>query len=146
MASRPESITVEEAHRRMKAQGVSSNKHVAFVCPVCGTVQSMASLVAAGCPKDKVESYIGFSCEGRWTGAGPWPSGGDRSAKGLRRTYPGCDWTLGGLFRIHRLEVVMPDRAEPQPCFEIASPEQAQALEAQLRPPKGKKLPSQEEA
>jgi hypothetical protein len=120
----PERIDVPEFHRRLKAQGVSANRHMALVCPMCGTVQSMASLVAAGAAPEKAERLIGFSCEGRLTGAGPWAN--KPSAK--RRAMRGCDWSLGGLFRIHKLEVI--DGTDVCPRFEVASAEQAQALEA----------------
>jgi hypothetical protein len=128
-----EQITVEELHARFKAQGVSAREHVAVVCPICATVQSMTSLIRAGGQPDKVENSLGFSCEGRITGAGPWPSSKDRSAKARkRREVRGCDWSLGGLFRIHKLEVMSDGKAHP--FFELATPEQAQALEAQMAP------------
>src|SRR5258708_33418355 len=105
-----EVISVEEAHARMKAQQVSARDHVAFKCPICGTVQSMTSLVKAGAPQEKVENLIGFSCEGRFTGVGPFPSPKDKTAKARkRRAQRGCDWTLGGFFRVHKLEVETPD-------------------------------------
>ena len=126
----PEQITVEEFHARLKAQGVSSSNHVALVCPVCGVPQSVASLVRAGAGPERAERMIGFACEGRLTNAGPWPSSKDKSAKARkRRLVRGCDWTLGGLFRIHKLEVMTPDGLA-HPRFEIATPEQAKALEA----------------
>ena len=118
----PERITVSEFHARLKAQGVPNQNHAALVCPVCETVQSMASLVAAGATPEEAERCIGFSCEGRLTGAGPWSS---KSAK--RRAVRGCDWSLGGLFRIHGLEVLTDDGVA-HPRFVVASPEQAQAL------------------
>jgi hypothetical protein len=78
-----------------------------FVCPKCHTAQSVRELqdavVAAGGSEDEVVKYVAFSCIGRFAG----PNG------------PGCDWTLGGLFRIHTLEVVMPDGAR-RPTFELA--------------------------
>lgn len=120
--SAPERIDVAEFHRRLKAQGVSNSNHFALVCPICGTAQSMASLVAAGATPDQAERQIGFSCEGRLTGAGPW------SEKPKRRKVRGCDWSLGGLFRVHKLEVLTED-GEANPRFEVATPEQAQALE-----------------
>ncbi|MEY2882389.1 MAG: hypothetical protein RL490_113, partial [Pseudomonadota bacterium] len=52
------------------AQGVP-REHMAFMCPVCGTVQSIASLMAAGASQAAADKYIGFSCEGRLTNAGP---------------------------------------------------------------------------
>lgn len=115
-----EQITVGEFHQRCKAQGVSGRMHVALKCPVCGTVQSLTSLDRAGVPAGKQEHYIGFSCVGRFTNAGPW-----------KKDEPpgrGCDWTLGGLFRIHKLEVITAD-GEKHPTFEIATAEEAQALE-----------------
>lgn len=57
-----ETITIPELHTRMKAQDVSAREHVAFVCPLCATVQSMALLAQAGVPADKLENQIGFSC------------------------------------------------------------------------------------
>lgn len=108
-------LQVSELHAELKAQAVP-REHLAFICPVCGTVQSAADLIKAGAGKDfdAVEKYLGFSCVGRW--AGPFH---EKSVPGQ-----GCDWTLGGLFRIHRLEVIN-DYGKPCPMFEIASPEQA---------------------
>lgn len=127
-----ERIPLSEAHNRMKAQGVPSN-HIAFACPICNTVQSMASLVKAGVAEEKVEQFIAFSCEGRWTSAGPWPSDNDKSAKAkTRRKVRGCDWTLGGLFQVHSLEIVFPgdepEKDRARPTFRICTPEEAQAL------------------
>lgn len=117
-----ERITVEELHARFKAQGVSGRQHIAVKCVMCGTVQSGQSFIAAGAgaDMDAVEKFIGFSCVGRFTNAGPHK----------KDTPPGrgCDWTLGGLFTIHRLEVETPD-GKQHPFFEIASLEEAQQLE-----------------
>lgn len=127
-----ERITIEQLHARFKAQGVSAREHIAVKCPICNTVQSIASLLRAGATADKVENYIGFSCEGRFSNAGPWPSD-KRKGKAVeaRRAIRGCDWTLGGLLRIHKLEVINAD-GEPHPMFETASPEEAQALEREM--------------
>lgn len=116
-----ERIDTAELHRRMKEQGVSAREHIAFKCPICSTVQSMASLLRAGVPAERVENYIGFSCEGRFTGAGPHKPGSDTR---------GCDWTLGGLFSLHTLEVMLPD-GKAQPSFALATPDEAKELEAQ---------------
>lgn len=120
-----EVISYEEFRRRLDAQGVE-REHCATICPVCGTVQSIASLRAAGATEDRAATLAGFSCEGRLTAAGPWPSKPTAKRKAVR----GCDWSLGGLFQIHRLAVH--HEGEDHPCFELASPEQAQALRAQL--------------
>lgn len=115
-------ITLAEFQERLKAQGVE-REDAAFRCPMCGTVQSMRTLIeaGAGASVDEVEKYIGFSCVGRWTHQlGPSEA---------REKHPGegCNWTLGGLFKTHDLEVVTPDGAT-HPHFEPATPEEAQAL------------------
>jgi hypothetical protein len=127
-----ERITVAEFHDRLKRQGTSSLNHVALVCPMCSTVQSMASLRAAGATPEQAERMIGFSCEGRLTNAGPWPAASDQShAAKKRRKVRGCDWTLGGLFKIHTLEVLTPD-GEAHPRFAVATGASARALEQQI--------------
>lgn len=119
-------ITVSQFHAEIEAQGVANgHRDYAFKCPICHTVQSMNSLVKAGCPASKVDNYIGFSCEGRFTEAGPW----EDTPK--RRKVRGCDWTLGGLFKLHELEVVTSD-GDKHPRFEIATPEEAQALAKEM--------------
>lgn len=119
-----ERITVAEFRSRCKAQGVSAREHVATKCPICGTVQSMASLMKAGAPADDAESLVGFSCEGRLTGVGPWNAQNEK-----RAAMRGCDWSLGGLLKLHRLTVV-DDEGNEHPFFELATSEEAQALEA----------------
>ena len=113
-------ITIDEFHTRIRAQGVP-REHVATRCPMCGTVQSMTSLVRAGAAGgvEEVEKYFGYSCVGRWTGAGS-PS----QERGKRR---GCNWTLGGLLRMHKLEVVTED-GTAHPTFEPVSADEARAL------------------
>ena len=121
-------LTIPQFHAELKEQGVSSQQHSALVCPICKTVQSMASLVKAGATQEEAERMIGFSCEGRLTNAGPMP--GNASAK--RKATRGCDWSLGGLFKLHKLEVEDEEGAK-HPRFEIATPDEAQALEAQMK-------------
>ena len=113
-------ISLEEFHAELKSQGVSSSDHSAVKCPICGTVQSKALLKSEGCPEEEVEGYIGFSCVGRWNDAGPYK----RNQKSKK---PGCDWTLGGLLNEHTLEVEKDGVRHPM--FEVASAEEAQALE-----------------
>lgn len=111
-------ILLKDFHMELVAQGVPQ-VHLALKCPICGTVQSAHDLIAAGAGKDfeEVEKYLGFSCVGRFTNEGPHEKG----------TPPGkgCNWTLGGLFRIHKLEVVTED-GKHHPRFEPASKEEAQ--------------------
>ena len=122
--------TLAEVQASFGLQGVSSHRHYATVCPVCGTVQSMASLVAAGADPGDVGKYFGFSCEGRFSGAGAWPN--DRKKQSVRRAAAakrGCDWTLGGLFKIHVAEVDHGDD-KVYPMFDLATPDQARELES----------------
>lgn len=72
-----------------------------FVCPRCGESQSAEDLVKTGVDKSDVEKYVGFSCIGRFT------------------KERGCDWTLGGLFQLHNLEIVTDD-GKHHPHFELA--------------------------
>lgn len=116
-------ITVQEFHAEIKAQGVPLHQ-VAVVCPMCGTIQCAADLIAAGAGAtfDDVEKYLGFSCVGRWRGFSGDAFHLPESARGK-----GCNWTLGGLFKFHKLEVVTQDGAH-HPRFELATPEQAKKL------------------
>ena len=71
------------------------------VCPKCGTIQCGLDFKEAGLTAEQANRYIAFSCIGRYT------------------TAKGCDWTLGGLLHIHKLEVVMND-GHIRPTFDIA--------------------------
>ena len=112
-------ISLDAFKAELKAQGLP-REHLTFICPACGTLQSAADLIAAGAGKtfEDVESFLGFSCVGRWTDAGPPKRGTPPGA--------GCNWTLGGQLQIHDLTVVTPDGGR-HPRFEPASPEAAQA-------------------
>lgn len=112
--------TIPEFHAALKAQGVKPHEHLAFKCPICGTIQSGRDLIAAGAGKtfDDIERYVGFSCVGRFTNAGPHKTG---AAPGR-----GCDWTLGGLFTLHTTEVI-DSEGKKRPRFDLATPEEAQA-------------------
>lgn len=104
-----QTMTIDEFEAALKAQGVPI-EDVQFRCPRCKTSQSARDLIAAGAGADfdAVEKYLGFSCVGRFDAT------------------KGCNWTLGGLFRIHELEVVTPDgkrhpRFMPLPAQESTS-------------------------
>jgi len=116
-------ISVEEFHAEIKSQGVESSEDAALKCPVCGTVQSKRLLTQQGCPPEKVDTQIGFSCVGRWNNAGAYN-------KTKKNSKPGCDWTLGGLFRLHNLEVHKD--GETHPMFDVATPAEAQKLKEEL--------------
>lgn len=112
-------LTLEQFQQACRDQKVPAREDIAMVCPMCGTVQSARDLIAAGAGSsfEEVEKYLGFSCLGRFTGA-----------PGPRHKLDGkpCDWTLGGLFKTHKLEVLTPD-GKRWPQFELATPEQARA-------------------
>lgn len=111
-------MTLEDFREALKSQGVKSQNDFAFICPMCQTAQTAQDLIDAGAGEnfDEVEKYLGFSCIGRFTGAG--------SPRKKPDGKP-CNWTLGGLFTLHKLEVITQD-GEHHPRFEPATPEQAQ--------------------
>jgi len=116
-------MTVKEFHEALRAQGVPK-EHMALKCPICGTVQSSWDLIKAGVGKDydAVANYIGFSCVGRWNNTGPFQHKKSENVPSKQ----GCDWTLGGMFQLHKLEVVTED-GEHYPRFEPCTPEEAQS-------------------
>lgn len=85
-------MSIDEWHAAIRVQG-KPMMDVTFRCPRCGLHQSARDLIDAGAGDtfEDVEGYIGFSCVGRFS------------------KEKGCDWTLGGLFQIHELEVETPD-------------------------------------
>ncbi len=111
-------MTLDDFQTALRAQGVKTHEDAAFVCPMCKTVQSSRDLIRCGAGEtfDDVERYLGFSCVGRWTGAG---------APRKKPDGKPCNWTLGGLLSLHKLEVITPDDLR-HPRFELATPEQAQ--------------------
>ena len=91
--------------RGRKLYGDDSRKWQ-FRCVICGNVQSHESVTARNPKIRDTSNWIYFACEGRHT-------------EGI-----GCDWTLGGLLKAHKLEVN--DDGERVPCFEFADdPEDA---------------------
>lgn len=113
-----QTLSLAEWLERLKAQGVARHD-LAFVCPMCATVQSPQDLInaGAGATFEDVEKYVAFSCVGRWTGA-PGPR--------VKADGQPCNWTLGGFLRLHTLEVIDAE-GRPQPAFEPATPEVALA-------------------
>lgn len=102
-------VTHTEFKEMMAAQGHKDNYDVTFQCPSCKTLQTGHDLMKAIGTEDReeVQKYIGFSCVGRFN-----------------NEKTGCDWTLGGLFLIHELEVVTDDD-EKHPLFMPVTPEEA---------------------
>lgn len=125
------SMSLDEFKAAIQAQGVPL-LHAAFSCPMCGTVQSASDLIAAGAGADldAVECYLAFSCVGRFTGAGP-------ALNGKRARHPGggCDWTLGGLFQLHELEVVTEDGRRHPRFMPVAAEVAQQHMRARVGVP-----------
>lgn len=108
-------ITMDEFLHTLKEQCVPP-EHYAFKCVLCGNIQSVASLSKYISP-EKAANNVYFCFEGRFT------------------KKRGCDWTLGGLLKIHKMEVLKEDEdsavcgiLRAHPIFEPASREEAQAL------------------
>lgn len=119
--SQVQTMTLDEFQAAYQAQAPSPEK-IVFKCPMCGTLQTAEDLIAAGAGEtfDDVERYLGFSCVGRWTGAG---------SPRRERDGQACNWTLGGLFQTHKLEVITPD-GERHARFELATKEEADEYRA----------------
>jgi hypothetical protein len=90
------------------------------------------ALVVRGVLPEVAEEAAYFHCEGRYAGAQSSEGGPD-----------GCNWTLGGLFRIHTVCVVHPESGADCPVFifdhpdadrELASATAALAALAQRAP------------
>lgn len=73
-----------------------------FKCPICGHIQSIKSVLEHGpsLERQKVQDWIHYNCEGR-----------------INEGY-GCDWTLGGFFHVHKVEVEFNGKLVP--VFEYA--------------------------
>lgn len=93
-----EVLTLKEWKEKAESLFGNDVKKWKFKCPKCGQVQSLQDFIDAKIEKPETKFY--FSCIGRWV------------------TGIGCDWTLGGLLRIHKIEVTNED-GENIPVFEF---------------------------
>lgn len=75
-----------------------------FRCASCGHVQSINDAKKRNPAVDE-SGWVHFHCEGRFL---------------LPKPIVGCDWTLGGLFRIHELEIFDPRSGSFLPSFLFA--------------------------
>ena len=97
-------MTLEDFLKEASKRFGSDARKWKFKCPHCETIQSaedFALLDEFKDTKEDIDSYVGFSCIGRFG------------------SPKGCNWTLGGLFQIHRLEIVTED-GKKHPRFELA--------------------------
>lgn len=103
-------VTIKEFHALCKEQAGSTLDTV-VICPACKTLQCGHDFIAAGVERERVARVLGFNCVGRYTGA--------QSARKVPDGQP-CNWTLGGLFQIHTMEVI-DEEGVKHPHFELAS-------------------------
>ena len=98
-------MTYREWVRQTKLLFGEDSSKWRFKCPSCGHVQSIESIREhdPSLKIDDVAQWIQYHCEGR-------------TNKGQ-----GCDWSLGGLFHIHTLEIITD--GESHPSFEFAEVE-----------------------
>ncbi|MBL0928510.1 MAG: hypothetical protein IBJ15_00065 [Alphaproteobacteria bacterium] len=103
-----------EVERQIGHAPASEGDHlrITFVCPMCACVQDGADFLEAGAGRDwaEIETHVGFSCIGQWKKAKPPRAKPDGEP---------CDWTVGGLFKVHTLEV-MDEAGIAHPMFELA--------------------------
>lgn len=95
-------ITYEEWETEAKSLfGDVKPRFWKFVCSNCGHVQSGWEMMKMYPDKgDYIKNSVFMSCEGRLGGEG-------------------CDWSLGGLFQIHKTEVLSPETGRYVPVFEF---------------------------
>lgn len=115
-------ITIDEFQSACIEQA-NSNLQLVFKCSMCGCLQMGQDFIDAGAAtsSEQAMGYVGFSCLGRHTGCGA-----PRKKPDGKR----CNWSLGGLFQLHKLEIVTPD-GQSHPHFELASNEAAEQYRKQ---------------
>lgn len=93
-------LTHSEWHTEATRRFGDDHRAWRFRCPRCGNIQSIASVLEHNPSLKDPSNWIYVSCEGRHVPG------------------HGCDWTLGGLFKIHTVEVVVDDEGT-LPVFEF---------------------------
>lgn len=96
-----ELVTISAADWKAKAADLFGDdpKQWRFKCPMCGETQTWQDFIDNDIKEPETVFY--YSCIGRWVEG------------------RGCDWTLGGLFRIHKVEVI-DDKGNSVPVMEFA--------------------------
>lgn len=79
-----------------------------FVCPSCGNIQTIQDFIDYNI--ENPEGKVYYNCIGRYVQG------------------KGCDWTLGGLLKIHSTVVIQNGR--PVPVFDMASVKEAEPTKA----------------
>lgn len=99
-ADQRRAITRDEWLAEGRAKFGEDTKQWKFECPHCHEAQTLQDFIDAEVKEP--DTLFFFSCIGRW-------------ADGR-----GCDWTLGGLFRLHMTEVII-EGSDPVPVMEWAN-------------------------
>lgn len=107
MEHQTQQMNVDEWMDKGKALYGENVKDWKFRCTHCGEVQTGREFEAAEI--EDPENKVYFSCIGRWVD--------DR----------GCDWTLGGLFKIHKREVITDNDTIPVFLFADEDPEEIES-------------------
>lgn len=90
-----------------------------FVCPMCQKVQTGQDFLDIGVRRRFCESYIGYSCIGRFNGIG---KGKSYLYSPKKEKFPdGCDWTLGGLFGGGGREIIVTKDGKEHRRFDFAN-------------------------
>jgi len=89
-----------------------------FKCVICGNVQCMEDFIKLGMAAEEASTVVFFSCIGRWV----------KSKGTLMNKKSPCDYTLGGLFKLGKIEVIDIDESKGQ-VFEFADENAMKELE-----------------
>lgn len=113
LMEKPRRKITQEAWRRIGRELYGDKaRHWAFRCISCGHVQTAAEIADRyGLDLARAGARVYVSCEGRLGG-------------------PGCNWSLGGLLKMHTLEVLEPESQCFDPVFEFADPRADAMVEA----------------
>lgn len=118
----PRRLTLAQYQAEVAANAAHPH-YQAVVCVMCGTIQSPESFRRAGATAEQAGRAFGYSCVGRFAGAG----GFDPKRKRQNPAGDGCDWTLGGLFTFREVEVTI-ENGRVIPAFRPATEAEAALL------------------
>lgn len=99
-------VTLEDFQTEGERRFGKERKNWQLQCPQCKQAMIAEDYRAAGVLVDDINKYVGFSCVGRFNDG-----------------KKGCDWTLGGLFQIHELEI-QDEEGNMHPHFDFPPEEQ----------------------
>ncbi len=107
MSGGPQTMTYEEWFAEGEKRFGKDRNYWKFVCPSCGHVAAAHDWFDADAPA----GAVGFSCVGRWTGAG--------AAATFKKAGGPCNYAGGGLFKLNPIAVIDAEGKEHH-VFEFA--------------------------